>query len=389
MIDWATVEIPFRHTPIATDRYVKISADGEIEFESVCRARITGSFESTIGVKSVGSDGAGYATHLLLDGNPSKFLQGHNVFGSNDFCSLVLSMSIQVIGSLIRSGSINAGLSDDEYWQVLRGEYSVSRCDINESFELQNLVSVRSWLKAAEQKSKTRHGRPTSRGGTVYWGQHSRRWALKAYCKFDEINSGKKHKLPESLTWTGIPKWAESKLRIELVLRRMQLIEEGIYQAKDLTVARVEELYRSYLGRLEMAKNVTLTTNKVTELPRALQATYALWSQGVDVQSMLSKPTFYRHKKELLSHGIDISLPCDTPDVTNVVPLLRVLEATPVATPDWAYEQRLVYDPTRVEKMAVGSEFTPDYKLSQSELDSVAHNVVSFKSIKPKREVRA
>lgn len=349
MIDWATVEIPFRHPPIAADRFVKISASGEVEFEAVCRSRVPGSYESTIGVKSVGSDGEGYATHLLLDGNPSKFLQGHNVFGSNDFLQLVLTASIYVIGHLTRTGSLDRNLSPDEYWQVLRGEYAVSRIDINESFELDNLLSVRSWLKAAEQKSKTRHGRPTSKGGTVYWGQHSRRWAIKAYCKFDEINSGRKHKLPESLTWTDIPKWAETKLRIELVLRRKQLIEEGIYQAKDLTVARVEELYRSYLGRLEMAKNVTLTTNKVTELPRHLQSTYALWSQGVDVQSMLTKPTFYRQKKEFKAYGIDISLPCETPDVTNVVPLLRVLEARPVAVPEWAFEQGLIFDPTSVK----------------------------------------
>ncbi|WP_299791959.1 phage/plasmid replication protein, II/X family [uncultured Shewanella sp.] len=340
MIDWATVEIPFKHKPIATDRYVKVSADGEVQFETVCRMRVTGSYESTIGVKSLGSDGEGNATHILLDGNPSKFLQGHNVFGSNDFLNLVLTMSHYVLGTL------GLKFSSDEYWQVMRGEYRVTRVDINESFELNNLLSVRSWLKAAELKSKTRHGRPTSKGGTVYWGQHSRRWALKAYCKYDEINSGKKHQLPESLTWTDIPKWAESKLRIELVLRGMQLVSEGITEAKDLTETRINELYNSYLGRLEMAKNVTLTSSKVLELPRKLQSTYMLWTQGLDLKSLLPKPTFYRHRKDLLAYDIDINMSCDTPNMTNVVPLLQVLEAQPVGVPDWAYEQGLVYDRT-------------------------------------------
>lgn len=344
MIDWVTVEIAFKHPPIATDRYVKVNANGEVEFESVCRARVVGSYESTVGVKSLGSDGEGNATHILIDGNPSKFLQGHNVFGSNDFIWLVRSMTIHVLGSLRAAKTLAHHMTRDEDQAILAGLYRVTRIDINESFELENLLSVRSWLKAAELKSKTRHGRPTSKGGTVYWGQHSRRWALKAYCKYDEINSGKKHQLPESLTRTDIAKWAESKLRIELVLRGMQLVEEGIYQAKDLTESRINQLYHSYLGRLEMAKNVTLTNSKVLLLPRKIQSTYMLWTQGVDLQSLLPKPTFYRHRRDLLAHDIDINMPCDTPNMTNVVPLLRVLEAQPVSVPNWAYEQGLVYD---------------------------------------------
>lgn len=344
MIDWVTVEIPFVHPPIATDRYVKVTADGEVEFESVCRARVTGSYESTVGVKSMGSDGLGFATHILIDGNPSKYLQGHNVFGSNDLLGLVSSMCIYVLGHLKRTNSLAHFMTYDENMAVLAGEYRITRIDINESFELENLLSVRSWLKAAELKSKTRHGRPTSKGGTVYWGQHSRRWALKAYCKYDEIHSGKKHQLPERLTWTDIVKWAETKLRIELVLRGMQLVEEGIYQAKDLTPARITNLFNSYLGRLEMAKNVTLTNSKVLDLPRHIQSTYMLWTQGIDLLSMLPKNTFYRHRRDLLAFDIDINMPCDTPNMTNVVPLLRVLEAKPVSVPDWAFEQGLVFD---------------------------------------------
>ena len=93
-----------------------------------------------------------------------------------------------------------------------------------------------------------------------------------------------------------------------------------------------------------MAKNVTLTSSKVLELPRRLQSTYMLWTQGVDLQSLLPKTTFYSHRSALLAFDIDINLPCDTPNMTNVVPLLRVLEAQSVSVPNWAYEQGLVYD---------------------------------------------
>lgn len=343
MIDWVTVEIPLDHSPIATDRYIKVSADGTIEYESLCRVRVPGSFESTIGVKSCGADGQGRATHLHLDGNPSKFLQGHNVFGTNDFLSLVRHMAIYVCGHLGLAPTV------DEVMAWNRGEYRVTRVDINESFELDTLLNVRSWLKAAELKSKTRHGRPTSKGGTVYWGQHSRRWALKAYCKYDELHSGRKHELPASLRDTDLPRWAETKLRIELVLRQKQLTQEGVTQGSHLTVKRITQLFNDYLGRLEMSRNVTLSNAKVMDLPRKVQSTYMLWSQGIDVRSLLPKTTFYAHRKCLVDHGIDINMSCDSPSVTNVVPLLRVLEARPVGVPDWAYKQGLVFDPYTVK----------------------------------------
>ncbi|QBF81280.1 Replication-associated protein G2P [Shewanella maritima] len=348
MIDWATVEIALEHEPIASDRFIKVKADGEIEYETVCRNRIqAGSYESSISIRSLGSNGQGKATHLQIDGNPSKFTQGHNVFGINHLLPLV-SRTFKVI-----TGYLQIDYTDQEFWAVQRGHYRITRIDINESFELDNLLSVRSWLKAAELKSKTRHGRPTSKGGTVYWGQNSRRWAIKAYCKYDEINSGKKHQLPDELKNTKIPKWAESKLRIELVLRGMELAKLEIKQGADLTPERIEELYNAYLGRLEMSKNVTLTDSSALNLPRKLQSTYMLWTQGHDLKTLLPRTTFYRQRKELLEHDIDINMSCDQPNQTNVVPLLKVLEAKPVSTPAWAFNEGLVLDPTS-DKTHVG-----------------------------------
>jgi len=63
--------------------------NGEIEWRAPKRKQATGSYEKKISIKSAGSDGQGNATHLWVSGNPSKFLQGHNVFGSDDLVSLV------------------------------------------------------------------------------------------------------------------------------------------------------------------------------------------------------------------------------------------------------------------------------------------------------------
>ena len=65
---------------------------------------------------------------------------------------------------------------------------------------------------------------------------------------------------------------------------------------------------------------------------------------------MLSKPTFYKHRAQLLEHGIDINLVVEKMDRSNVVPLVRVLEAKPVQIPDWAFDLNLVHHST--EKVA-------------------------------------
>ena len=84
-----------------------------------------------------------------------------------------------------------------------------------------------------------------------------------------------------------------------------------------------------------MTANVSIKDEQLINLPSKIQGTYALWRQGFDVRSMLPKATFYRHKTLLKDYEIDISLPheqCDN-HASNVVPLVRVLEAKPVTIP--------------------------------------------------------
>ena len=55
----------------------------------------------------------------------------------------------------------------------------------------------------------------------------------------------------------------------------------------------------------------------------------------------LFKPTFYRHRTQLLEFGIDISIAQESKR-NNIVPMIRYLEAEPVGVPSWAYEKGLV-----------------------------------------------
>lgn len=337
MIDWITAVIPYEHEPLNSGSVFKIDPSGEVEWQAPCRLSVEGSHEQTIQVKSQGGSGTGKATELVIHGNPAKFLQGHNIFGSDDLLSLMAATFKSLCQTL--------GLTPPRHVlaDVATGRYRLTRVDVNYLFELKTAADVRSWIRAAEFKSKTRHGRPSTKAGTVYWGKHSRRWSIKAYSKGEEITASKSHKLPERFATTPLAQFAENKLRIELTLRSKELDKIQLSNAQSWSLKLPSQIFNDYLKRIEMSEQITLTTDKLNELPRALKGTYLLWSNGQSMRDNLSKPTFYRHRKELMKYGIDINIAVDQVDRSNVVPLVRVLEAKPVATPSWAYDLNLIH----------------------------------------------
>lgn len=336
MIDWVTAALPCLHSPLNAGKVLKIDPNGEIEWQTSCRIQVEGSHAQGISVRSVGGDGQGMATHLLLSGNPAKFLQGHNIFGSDDLVSLVFDAFTAICCRL----DVMPSVADLE--SVRSGAYRISIVDINQSFELPTRSDVLAWIRAAEYKSKTRHGRPQMKGGTIYWGKHSQRWTLKAYSKGEEIEAAK-HRLPEALLDTPLAKWANNKLRMELRLKSKELEKLGIEIAADLTPVRARQLYGEYVGRLDMKEQIALSTEEHLKLPQRLRGTYALWRNGEDLRSTLPKATYYRHRKAFLEHGIDIALRQESLDRSNVVPLIRILHAEPAGIPEWAFSSGLIH----------------------------------------------
>lgn len=341
MIDWVTAVLPCLHEPVDSGRVLSVAPDGSVEWESVKFSRVTGSFESSISVRSQGSDGNGKATHLYVDGNPSKWLQGHNIVGSDDLNGLMIAFYARMLSLL----SIPHHL--DSYRQVLSGQYELKRVDVNYMFELPTLIDVRSWLHAAEFKAKTRHGRPATAKGTLYFGKNSRRWSIKAYSKYDEVNCGKKaHSVPEEIKKTGLVEWSKNKLRLELTLRALQLTDINLNFAKNWSTETAYTVFKEYMGRIEMSGNTLLTDTQVINLPSALRMTYICWKQGIRVTDMISRATYFRHRKALKEFGIDIAVTVDRVDNSNVVPLIRVLEAKPAAIP--SEFNNLIFSNTRV-----------------------------------------
>lgn len=329
--------LPCLHSPLNTGRIICIDPDGQTEWESPKRLVVAGSHDSNFRVSSEGSDGQGRATHLKFSGNPAKFLQGHNIFGSDDLVSLMNDVYKKIISLLQLSPSVK------DYKDVSLGLYKVTSIDINYSYELPSRADVLAWIRAAEFKSKTRHGRPSTKGGTIYWGKHSKRWALKAYSKGEEISAGKGHKLPASLLDTPLVSFADNKLRIELRILSKELDNLNLKTANKLNPQKIKSLFNEYIQRLQMTEQIILSDDKLQLLPQRLRSTYILWRDGYDLRSELPKTSYYRNRAALLDFGIDIALRSEKTKTSNVIPLLRVLEAKPVSVPDWAFDMGLVH----------------------------------------------
>ncbi len=124
MIDWISAKLPCLHHPLKTGSVIKLTPEGEIEWASPSAFNLAGSYESNYQITSCGSNGQGRATHLSVTGNPSKFLQGHNIFGSDDIVSLMRDFY------LMMTKSMGLTHTDAELEDITQGNYQITRVDI-------------------------------------------------------------------------------------------------------------------------------------------------------------------------------------------------------------------------------------------------------------------
>ena len=362
MIDWITLVVPCRHPKLINDgAFQRIKAGGDVEWISHKRLQVKGSFDSAVSVRSatwVGDwceDGNG-ASHIEISGNLAKFFQGHNLWGTDDLHGLVWEFLRWLTNRDLHCESrmVTPTESDIAAWRA--GDYSLSRVDVTNSFHLPTRADVLTWLRAAESTAHLSHrGRgQLVKGSTLYFGQHSRRWSLKLYAKGQEIEAvghGQESilRLPSALAW------ADRSLRAELVLRGMELRRRGLAtglawrvlhdEAVDCSVSAA--MLQPILGAMTMTTTGELPADVFDSLTPSQRLAFLAWQAGHDLRSTLSNGSFYRLRGKLLPHGVDIAT-LQPKEATNVIPLVRFLEAVPAPIPDWAEGTALYFQPRAI-----------------------------------------
>lgn len=304
MLDWFSGKVGYSGLDLKLNRIMEVSPDGSILWDAERKIMARGSYESSIQLgRTFANDAmlnASQAHNLLVNniclymsGNPSKFLQGHNVFGPT------VSSLGSVVTATIRG--LPSGVRPSDADDLLPPTLHRNRVDIATSVHLGSHRIVHEWLRTVAESSRSRHGRALVSGDTVYWGKGSTRWTMKAYCKYCELDA---HPPGDLKFKANLKEYCEGHLRIELTLRTPELVNRGTLEESLIW----EYMHKINIGVVKMQKILT-DNQQVERLPRTIQTTFDHWLAGKDVRFELSKPTFYRHRKAIMDiTGLDISL---------------------------------------------------------------------------------
>lgn len=348
MIDWITFRAPLAHQmgeggPFWRGSIISTVPDPEtgeaIDWQTLKRCPVEGSYSSTITVQSTDMDGR---PALWVSGCPAKWFQGQNVHGSDDLAGLVREM----LARICRSLNVQPSADDLADWEA--GNIDLTRVDVTYSWDFGTLPRARAAIRSLAATAHLRHRGPgVFKGDTLYFGKTSTRWALKVYAKGGEL---KARPLPLDLAESSLPRHADGLVRLELCLRSKVLKAlplEGVKLSKvagwgDTTAP---ELHRHFLKSLEISEATMLDAHQLDTIPKKLHLTYQAWKDGHDLRAILPRRTFYRHRSELLKCGIDIAVKQDRDDYSNVVPLRTVLIGQPATVPDWMVGTKWYFEP--------------------------------------------
>lgn len=332
MCDWVTASVISENVRnhvspgFDTGRFVKVKPGGEIEQEFSSRLAHPGSFDSGLSFRAPSSH------QLEMSGNPVKFIQGHNLFGSDDFVGLFFTAGLTI--SINQDHSVfpvpigwhsNLSYNDGSKPPLHQlSEPKFTRLDLTRSYRFDSNAESRAWLRGVGASGHSRHRVKNNlmNDGTVYFGKNSTRWSFKIYQKFDEISSKKKghelsYLLPE-VDRAELTAWSEGVVRFELTLRRPE-IEKLSPNFNSLDV------WSEYYGRIQFNDNARgaemITSEKLTKNQMLIVES---WLHGRDLRAHYTKPTFYRVRKQILDAiAVDIATAPVQDDVAIVVTALK------------------------------------------------------------------
>ena len=229
-------------------------------------------------------------TVLQLSGNPTKYLQGHNVAGPS---VSQLGPILQAVARSLREGLRPADADDPTLPAVHR-----SRVDVTTACDLGSHDRVHQYLHHLAATGRTHQGRAMDSRGTIYFQKHSRFWTLKFYCKHCEL----REHTPDVDTslLADLSEWTRTLLRVELTLRRPELKDRGTLN---------ESIIWEFVKRLEVSDMAPKEEPNASLRPN-VQAALRLWYEGTEVSSFYPRATAYRYRRDILNAtGIDVFLP--------------------------------------------------------------------------------
>ena len=328
-VDWLTVtqEHPAGGLPQVDAGVVwAADADGVIEWRTVKAVKHAGSYETSLSIKCDGH-------RVTFSGNVSRFGRPDNLFGFTVAECIERANRVLAVYSLppftpgerierMRKGDI------DYQWTGAR----ISRIDLTANYEAGSAEAAHLVMQyLGTQHNGRKSGRVLGSGETVDWGAGSRRQYWKAYVKHAELE---RHQSRGAEVDPRVMEFCRDRgiVRFEGTVRSNALTELGCAFLGDYesgwAMGQLVRLFNEHSGVMTRAQR---STDDLDELPRHLRATARDYLAGMDCRQTLSRPTFYRHRNELLAFGLDIAIR----NVSPFVPRVRVVELARAEVPSW------------------------------------------------------
>lgn len=326
MLDWFTGYVGYDASQMRLGAFFEVDADGGFVQRRSRWETAVGSYGSTLqvtrcaapvaGPDELGMIGSasklGYlcanpAAVLRISGNPTKFLQGHNVAGPS---VSQLGPVLQAMARSFGEGLRPADADSPTLPAVHRG-----RVDVTTHVDLSTDAAVHHYLRHLAACGTSHRGRSMVSGETVYFQRGSKRWELVFYCKHCELKKHRPNVPPDLLA--ELMEWTWGHLRIELRLKRPELRHCGTLD---------EAIIWEFVNRLEVSQMAAKTEPDV-KLRGPVKLALGAWYDGRDLAVTLAHATFYRYRRQILdATGIDVSLPRKEQDPEADRALIRLDE---------------------------------------------------------------
>lgn len=297
-------------------------ASGDVSHETARAQTMRASYDSSLQIRS-------HAGWVSVSGNPSRWGRPDNLFGYD------LATCVEIINEELSRHNLPPFTPGVQIWdqdaEQIRDDLPptwtgarISRIDITRNYIAGSDWLARLAMRAYAQKGRARMKRAVWADETALW--HTGRRCVKAYLKGPEMGLHAKHS-----AWT---QWATDNglVRHELELRSKLLSETRLRYLGNLDMGKLIALHERETAHLHDI-DATLDPMAVEHISPKSRLVYAAWLRGEPVKELMTRATFYRHRKVIMDEaGVDIGEQRSTS--TNVVHLpSRTVSLRPAIAP--------------------------------------------------------
>lgn len=316
-----------------------VDENGEVAYEAGQGRIVEGSWSSKCQVTSHGG-------FVRFSGNPSRFDRADNLFGFDlDECmrrvnqlmaklglpAFTQGRRIQVLEApgeghkpvrLVGADEELGGVKDQ--WTGCR----FSQLDLTRNYSAGSDFLAKLAIRSYQAKARARMKKGSYGEETAMF--YNTRHTIKAYRKGPDMAVH----CPES-NWI---EWANQAgiVRHEVSLKYRTLSDLGLCYWGNCDMGRLIELFERETAFLA-EPDCSLDPMAVECCPAKSRVIYAAWLKGEDVRSMMSRATFFRHKKVIQETcQVDIG---EVRPRADVVPIVRVVELRAAEAPAGYWQQ--------------------------------------------------